>query len=77
MSCSDDAVGEVVGEVAYPKMEPVVKELPANLITLVIDRPYDLDELMQEVTDEMFEGSYEGICGISWTTKPLKHYSRM
>lgn len=51
-----------------PKMRTV--EIPYEKIPFDTTPFYDLNELMREVTNEMFGGKYEGISSINWTDKP-------
>ncbi|MBQ4105725.1 MAG: DEAD/DEAH box helicase family protein [Clostridia bacterium] len=51
-----------------------VREIPVERIPFKIDKAHNLDELYQEVVDEMFGGTYEGINSISWTDKPIYSY---
>ena len=51
-----------------------VEEMPIELIPFKIDKPYDIQQLTNEVIDEMFGGSYSGISSIAWTDKPYKRY---
>ena len=51
-----------------------VEELPMELIPFSREPYYDLDELVQEVIDEQFGGTYEGISSINWTDRAYKQY---
>ncbi len=51
-----------------------VEELPLELIPFDRTPKYNLDELVREVIDERFGGSYDGIGKITWTDKPYKTY---
>lgn len=51
-----------------------VEELPMELIPFDRTPVYNLDELVQEVKDEMFGGTFEGLGTITWTDKPYKEY---
>ena len=51
-----------------------VEELPVELIPFDRTPAYNLEELVQEVKDEMFDGVYEGIGPINWTDRPYKTY---
>lgn len=51
-----------------------VEELPVELIPFDRTPVYDLSELADEVKDEMFGGTYDGIGTVSWTAKPYKGY---
>ena len=51
-----------------------VEELPIELIPFDRTPAYNLDDLVQEVKDEMFEGLFDGIGKIVWTDKPYKQF---
>ena len=51
-----------------------VEELPMELIPFSREPYYDLHELVQEVIDEQFGGTYEGISSINWTDRAYKQY---
>lgn len=51
-----------------------VSELPDEQIPFDRESYYNLDELVQEVKDEMFHGTYDGISSIRWTDKAYKQY---
>ena len=51
-----------------PKMRTV--EIPYEKIPFGTTPFYDLNELVREVTNEMFGGKYEGISSVNWTDKP-------
>lgn len=51
-----------------------VEELPAELIPFDRTPVYDIDQLVQEVKDEMFGGTFNGLGSIAWTDKPSKKY---
>ena len=51
-----------------------IKEFPVELLSYKIAHTHNLEELMQEVIDEMFGGTYEGIQGIFWTDKPYRGF---
>lgn len=51
-----------------------VEELPDEKIPFSREPYYNIDELVQEVKDEMFDGEYEGITSIEWTGKAYKQY---
>lgn len=51
-----------------------VEELPVELIPFDRTPVYDLDELVQEVKDEMFGGTFEGLGTITWTDKAYKEF---
>lgn len=55
-----------------PKMKTV--EIPYEKIPFDTTPFYDLNELVREVTNEMFGGKYEGISSIYWTDKPESKY---
>lgn len=57
-----------------PRMKTV--EIPYEKIPFDATPVYDLDELVREVTDEMFGGKYEGISSVNWTNKPESNYFR-
>lgn len=52
----------------------LVEELPYEKLPYDPAPFYDLDELLKEVKDEMFDGTYDGIKSISWTDKPYKTF---
>lgn len=52
----------------------LVEEIPESDIALVIDEPYEITDLYNEVIKEQFDGVDEGIKSIRWTTKPMKTY---
>lgn len=41
---------------------------------LVMDKPYNLDQLLQEVVEQQFKGNREGINSIAWTKVPNDEY---
>lgn len=47
-----------------------IVEIPVELLPYNIEPTHNLDELMKEVIDEMFDGEYLGIESINWTDKP-------
>ena len=49
-------------------------ELPIELIPFDRTPKYDLDDLAQKVKDEMFDGHFDGITSIRWTSRPYKGY---
>lgn len=51
-----------------------VEELPVELIPFDRTPCYDLDELVNEVKQQMFNGEYEGVSSIEWTDKPYRMY---
>ena len=51
-----------------------VEELPVKLIPFDRTPYYNLDELVQEVKDEMFGGTYDGIGPVNWTDRAYKMY---
>lgn len=51
-----------------------IEEIPEKLLPYEIIPTHNLGRLMQDVIDEMFSGSYEGIQNIYWTAKPAKGY---
>lgn len=51
-----------------------VEELPVEKIPFDRTPVHNINELYNEVVNEMWNGSYEGISGISWTDKPYKTY---
>lgn len=51
-----------------------VEELPLEMIPFDRTPCYNLEKLVKEVKDEMFDGKYEGISSIEWTDKPYKQY---
>lgn len=51
-----------------------VEELPVELIPFDRTPCYNLDELVQEVKDERFGGTYDGLGPIEWTDKPYKQF---
>lgn len=51
-----------------------VEELPLELNPFDRTPCYDLDLLVKEVKEEMFNGEYVGISSIEWTDKPYKQY---
>ncbi len=51
-----------------------VEELPLELIPFDRTPAYNLDQLVQEVKDEMFGGSFDGIGKIVWTDKAYKQF---
>jgi hypothetical protein len=51
-----------------------VEELPEELIPFDRTPVYDLDELVQEVKDEMFGGTFDGLGTITWTDKAYKEF---
>lgn len=58
------------------KLRPPMKtvEIPYEKIPFDSAPVYDLSELVQEVTNEMFGGKYDGISSINWTDKPESKY---
>lgn len=61
----------------YQNKVPVgskVEELPLELIPFSREPVYDVEELMKEVIDEQFGGTYEGISSIIWTKKTYRSY---
>ena len=69
---------EVAQALIYQKCRPVygrsVDELPIELIPFDRTPKYDLDDLAQKVKDEMFDGHFDGITSIRWTSRPYKGY---
>lgn len=55
----------------------VVEEMPIEQVPLVIDEPYDLEELLAEVNAEMLKSSNITVAYISWTERPMKSYFGM
>lgn len=55
-----------------PRMKTV--EIPYEKIPFDTTPVYALDEMVREVTDEMFGGQYEGISSVNWTDKPESKY---
>ena len=51
-----------------------VKELPDEVIPFDLTPYYNLDGLVQEVTDEMFGGEFDGIKKFLWTDKVYNTY---
>ena len=51
-----------------------VEELPEELIPFDRTPCYNLEELVQEVKNEMFGGTFDGIKSIEWTDKPYRTY---
>lgn len=51
-----------------------VEELPEELIPFDRTPCYDLPKLVQEVKDEMFGGTFDGISSIKWTDKAYRTY---
>ena len=51
-----------------------IEEFPESSMTLDRCPLYDLQELMKEVVNEMFEGNYGKTPEITWTNKPYKSY---
>lgn len=51
-----------------------IEEMPLSDIPFKIDKPYDINELYNEVIKEQFDGVDEGIKYIRWTTRPMKSY---
>lgn len=51
-----------------------VEELPIEKIEFDTTPAYDINELYQEVIEEMWNGDYQGVTGISWTDKYYKTY---
>lgn len=51
-----------------------IEEFPVELLPFEIDKPYNLEHLVTEVIDEMFEGNFGGISSITWTEIPYKAY---
>lgn len=51
-----------------------VEELPIELIPFDRTPKYNIEELVQEVKNEMFNGSYEGLGKIIWTDKPYRQF---
>lgn len=51
-----------------------VEELPDELIPFDRTPVYDIDELVQEVKDLMFNGKLDGLSDITWTDKAYKQY---
>ena len=51
-----------------------VEELPVELIPFDRTPYYNLDELVQEVKDEMFDGTYDGMGPVNWTDRAYKMY---
>lgn len=54
-----------------------IVEVPVELLPYKIEPTHNLEELMNEVTDEMFQGSYYRINSIEWTDKPYVGYYGM
>ncbi|MBP3805336.1 MAG: DEAD/DEAH box helicase [Oribacterium sp.] len=54
-----------------------VEELPMEMIPFSREPFYDVEELMKEVINERFNGTYDGISGIKWTDKAVKSYFGM
>ncbi len=69
---------KVVNAKIYKGSQPVygrkVCELPEELIPFDRTPYHNIDELVSEVKDEMFGGSYDGISSVHWTKKPYKTY---
>ena len=51
-----------------------VEELPEEWIPFSREPYYNLEELVQEVKDEMFQGTFDGISSITWTDKAYRTY---
>ena len=51
-----------------------VEELPIEWIPFDRTPAYDLDQLVQEVKNEMFGGSFDGLGKITWTDKAYKQF---
>lgn len=62
----------------YDGKEPAygahIEELPDEQISFNREPHHNLDELVQQVKDEMFNGKYDGISSYSWTDKAYKQY---
>ena len=62
----------------YEGKEPVygahIEELPDEQIPFSREPYHDLDNLVKQVKDEMFNGKYDGISSYSWTDKAYKQY---
>ncbi len=62
----------------YDGKEPVygahIEELPDEQIPFSREPYHNLDELVQQVKNEMFNGNFEGISSYSWTDKAYKQY---
>lgn len=71
-------ISKVVNAKIYKGTQPVygskVQEIPEEEIPFDRTPCYNLDELADEVIDEMFGGSYDGISSISWTDKPYRTF---
>ena len=53
---------------------PKIVEVPVELLPYKIQPTHDLNKLMEEVINEMFEGDYPGINTIIWTDKAYSGY---
>ena len=51
-----------------------VEEIPFELIGVDNEPYYDLDELVNEVKQEFWDGKFDGISSVSWTDKFYKKY---
>lgn len=57
--------------------DPHIEEMPLELLPYEIKPTHDLEELMEEVINEMFEGHYGGIHSITWTRTPVTGFYGM
>lgn len=64
----------VIFQNGIPPLGIRIEELPEEIIPYRMGPFHDLHELVSEVKNEMFGGSYDGISSISWTDKPYKTY---
>lgn len=55
-------------------LQTKVEELPVEMIPFDTTRFYDINELFEEVKNECFQRTFDGISSIIWTDKPYKTY---
>ncbi len=64
--------------IRYPKgIKPLgtkIEEMPYEEIPYAIDTPHDLDKLVREVIDEMFDGCYGDPPPVFWTNRFIEGY---
>lgn len=74
----EDYIKKVCEARIYKGKVPVIgqkiEELPEELIPYDRTPVYDLESLYEQVVKEMFNGSYEGIGTVTWTTRPYKTF---
>lgn len=74
----DGYSGRINDFIRYPEgIKPLgskIEEIPLEELPYVYDEVYDLEELVNEVVQEMFDGCYGRIPPISWTNRFLEGY---